>query len=459
MERMTIHEIAQAAHGIVNIETQLTVGDICTDTRKIKPGCLYVALKGERFDGHDFIEKAFELGAAAAVSEKVVHTDHPVILVKDTRIALGKMASYYRDQFSLPLIGVTGSVGKTSTKEMIASVLGEKFCVHKTQGNFNNDIGLPMTLFGLNCEHTAAVIEMGMSHLGEIRYLSDLAKPTMAVITNIGVSHLENLGTRENILKAKLEILEGMAQDAPIILNADNDMLATVRETLGHRAVWFGIEHTDGMVYAEEIHQSGEKTTFHFVYQGQRYPAVLPAIGIHNVYNALAGFAVGIMCGLTPEQIVRGVRRFENSGMRQKIHEYNGIKVIADCYNASPDSMQSALSVIGTVDCTGKRVAVLGDMLELGEQSSKLHYDVGQQAAISGIDELLCFGSEAVHIADGAKAAGFGHVLYFQTAEDVILYIKENLRLGDAIIFKASRGMKFEQLIDGAFGSMDTTGF
>lgn len=454
MQRMTLQEIAEAVDGKLNHDSKLSVDEISTDTRKISPGCLYLALSGERFDGHDFIEKAFEAGALVAISSREMKTEHPVILVEDTRLALGRLAAYYKEKHSLFTVGVTGSVGKTSTKEMIAAVLSRKYRVHKTQGNFNNDIGLPMTLLGIEPAHTAAVIEMGMSALGEISYLSKLAQPDLAVITNIGVSHLENLGTRENILKAKLEILDGMKPDGKIVLNGDNDMLKTLEEAelLKDRAVWFGLEARQGMVWAENVLEENDSTYFTFVYQGKRYPAVLPAIGIHNVYNALAGFCVGILSGIAPEEIVEAVKGYQNAGMRQSIQEYDGIKVIADCYNASPDSMRSALDVIRKVECGGKRFAVLGDMLELGPKSAELHFEVGRLAAQAGLNGLICCGEQSAEIARGAEEHGLKTVFHTVRKAEAAEWLQENLRKGDAVIFKASRGMKLEELITTVFG-------
>lgn len=451
MKAMTLNEIAAAADGALNCGAEISIKDICIDTRKVKPGSLYIAIKGERFDGHDFIPKAFELGAAAVVSSKPIETGRPVVAVADTRLALGRIAAYYRSLFSIPVIGITGSVGKTSTKEMIAAVLGTKYRVHKTQGNLNNDIGLPMTLFGLDETHTAAVIEMGMSALGEISYLSKITQPNLAVITNVGVSHMETLGSRENILKAKLEILDGLKPDGRVLLNADNDMLAGVRETLSGRAEYFGIDSRDSIVFADNIRQVGDTMEFSFVHDGKTYPAVLPLIGIHNVYNALAAFAVGMHTGVTPEQIVNGVREFENAGMRQRLTEYNNIKVIEDCYNASPDSMEAAIRVIHDVECTGSRIAVFGDMLELGRDSEQLHRQVGAAAAEAGIDFLLCCGEQAVWIAEGAKQNGMLNVIHCREKEQAVKALKEILKQGDAVIVKASRGMRMEEIIQQVF--------
>lgn len=450
MEHLTLQEIANAVKGHLTQQCTKEVLSVSTDTRTIQPGCLYIAIEGERFDGHEFILDAFAAGAVAAISSKPIETKQPLILVENTKIAYGKLAAYYRSLFPVFVVGVTGSVGKTSTKEMIYTVMSEKYQVLKTQGNFNNDIGVPKTLLELCAQDTGAVIEMGMSALGEISYLSKLVKPDLGVITNIGVSHMEKLGSRENILKAKLEILDGMKPDAKLILNADNDKLIQMKDVLKERALYFGIEQPAD-VTAKEIRQVEDGTEFMICYQQKEYPAVLPVIGIHNVYNALSGFLVGIEIGLTPNQIIKSYLNYQNSGMRQRVREYNGIKVIEDCYNASPDSMQAAIGVIGSISCSGRRIAVLGDMLELGEQSAKMHHQVGEMAAKAGLDEILCYGTEALHIFEGAKQANYGKCFHFLNRENMVSYIKELIQPGDAIIFKASRGMKLEQVIEQLF--------
>lgn len=451
MQSMTLQEIAQAAGGRLDRGAEVPICEISTDTRRITPGCLYLALKGERFDGHDFIPAAVEAGAAAVVSSRPVETTVPVIRVSDTRLALGRIAACYKERFSLLTVGITGSVGKTSTKEMVAQVLSKRYQVHKNQGNLNNDIGLPLTMLRITPQDTATVLEMGMSARGEISYLSRLAKPDFAVITNIGVSHLEKLGTRENILRAKLEILDGMKPEGRLVLNADNDLLQTLQGALKRRAVWFGIQDHSGLVYADRIRESGETTGFDFVYQGKRYPAQLPLVGVHNVYNALAGFAAGMLAGLLPEEVVEAVQGYQNSGLRQSVRDYGGIRVIADCYNASPDSMRSAMEVIRKTSCTGRRVAVLGDMLELGPHSADMHWKTGELAAGAGLDALVCFGPQSGQIAKAALEKGMRTVFHTEQAEDAAAWLREYLHPGDVVIFKASRGMQLEQVMEQVF--------
>ncbi len=455
MQKLTLKEIADAVNGTLDEKwNELEIEAISSDTRQIEPGCLFVAFQGENFDGHHFIKQAFSLGAKAALSNRTVEKDDdmpqkPVVYVEDTLLAFGALAAYYKQKFSVYTVGVTGSVGKTSTKEMIYAVMSQKYKVLKTEGNFNNQIGMPRTLFSLDNSYSGAVLEMGMCELGEISYLSNIARPDLGVITNIGVSHLENLGTRENILKAKLEILDGMPPEGKLILNGDNDMLLTQKERLGKRALWYGIEEP-GDVTAEEIRQEGDDTLFTVCYQGNRYPAQIPAIGVHNVYNALAAFLVGIEIGLTPEEIVAGYQSYQNAGMRQRVTVKRGVKVIEDCYNASPDSMESAINVISTIPCEGRRIAVFGDMLELGEQSRRMHFQVGERAAGSKIDELVCFGPEAEEIVKGAANLGLP-AKHFPEKEALSNYLQAALKPGDAVIFKASRGMRLEEVIERVF--------
>ncbi|MDF2567779.1 MAG: murF, partial [Oscillospiraceae bacterium] len=348
--------------------------------------------------------------------------------------------------------GITGSVGKTSTKEMIYYVLSQKYKTLKTQGNLNNEIGLPMTLLNLDRSYQAAVIEMGMSNRGEISRLSLTACPNIGVITNIGVSHIENLGSRENILKAKLEILDGIIDDSPIVLNADDDMLSTVDEFLQREIIFYGINNPEADIRAVDIVQQNMTTEFDIVYYGNKVKARIPAIGIHNVYNALAAFCVGLIGEVDVADIIKGIASYKPAGMRQNVVVKEGVTVIEDCYNASPDSMKAALNVLSEIDTQGKRFAVLGDMLELGEVSEKLHFDVGVLASESKADVLVCYGEQARHIAQGAVSNGMTNVLAFDDKEDVSNYLKQNVKFGDAVLFKASRGMKLEEVILQTYG-------
>ena len=439
-------EIAEVTGG------KLTGGDVevsgvSTDTRNIEKGALFVAVKGERFDGNDYIEQAAQNGASAAISDRAagsVNADIPVIYVEDSREAQLKLARYHRDRLSVKLCGVTGSVGKTSTKDMIYAVLAAGFSTLKTEGNFNNDIGLPRTLFRLDKDYGAAVIEMGMSDLGEISVLSKAAHPECAVITNIGWCHIENLKTRENILKAKLEILDGMESGSPLIVCGDDEYLGRLNEeqTGSHRLVKYGL-NAGNDVFASNIRhvEGGEEFTLH--YNNAKYEAKVPAVGEHHILNALAAFAVGIEFGMSAEVIVPAFMDYESSGMRQRIEKRGDITVILDCYNASPTSMKSALSVLSTM--SGRKLAVLGDMLELGEQSERLHAGIAEYSDLA--DEFYLYGHEMAALRGELAKKGVP-VTHSEDKETLAAALLKDIKSGDVILFKGSRGMKMEEIAE-----------
>lgn len=448
MEEMTLNEIALATGSTCpdSIKDR-KVDSICIDSRKLSPGCLFIAIRGENFDGHSFISQALEKGAAAALSSCPSDGDERVLTVKDTKRALLDLARYYRRRFSLFLTGVTGSVGKTSTKEMIYAILSAKGKTLKTEGNFNNEIGMPLTMFRLDHSYQNAVVEMGMSNFGEISDLTHVCVPNAAVITNIGVSHIEALGSRENILKAKMEITESMEPNSPLILNGDDDLLRTVNHQTDRPIIYYGID-SGSDVTASDIQTADGMTSFLIHYYGQSISAVIPTIGRHNVYNALAGFCVGLAADMEPEQIVRAMRLYKNAGLRQNTTVTEGITVIADCYNASPASMQAALDVICTMECTGRRICVFGDMLELGDYSEEAHQEVGRMVGRANMDLLLCYGEESRAIKRGAMMVGMKNVRHFAEQEELADFLVQTLRPGDAVIYKASRGMKLERVIE-----------
>lgn len=445
MSMFTANEIAQITGGT------LTGGDaeingVSTDTRTIEQGNLYIAVKGERFDGNDFIAQAAENGAAAALSdrERTEGFGIPVIYVKDSRSAQLALARHYRDRFDVKLCGVTGSVGKTSTKDMIYAVLSARFDTLKTQGNFNNDIGLPRTLFGLNDSHQAAVIEMGMSDRGEISVLSKAAHPDCAVITNIGWCHIETLKTRENILAAKLEILDGAKEGAPLIINGDDEFLKGV-DIPGRRIISYGFGERCG-VRAEDISRIEGGESFTLIYEGKRYPAKVPVEGQHHVMNALAAFCAGIEFGMAPEEIIPAFTRYEASGMRQRTERRGDITVILDCYNASPDSMRSSLSVLAQTEAKGRKIAVLGDMLELGEMSSQLHAMTAEYVEKSA-DVCFLLGTEMESCR--AKLAKHGFEVYHSAdREELSRLLTGYVSGGDVLLFKGSRGMRMEEIAE-----------
>lgn len=448
---MTIMEIAAAVEGqwLNPREGAPAVTEICSDSRKLTPGCLFLPWVGEKFDGHTFIDAALEGGAAGCLCAKVpslLRADKFYIQVDDTRLALRRLASAYRDRFDIPFVQITGSVGKTTTKEMIASVLGAKFRVLKTQGNFNNDIGAPLTVLGLNEEHQAAVIETGMNHFGEIEYLGAMVRPDVAVISNVGDAHIEYLGSREGILKAKCEILEHLKPGGLAILNGDDALLNTVKEG-NFRIVRCGqSEHCDARI--EELQDHGvEGITCTVVTEKDRYALSIPAPGAHMAYAAAIAVAAGEELGLSNEEIVRGVAFYEPTGSRMRVVRLPEQRIILDdCYNANPQSVTAALEVLAKTECE-KKVAVLGDMGELGDLTEQAHYNMGALAAMLGIDLVVAIGPKAEKIADGAAQSG-GEVLHFMTKEEARKTLRQELEANTAMLVKASHAMRFDEIVE-----------
>lgn len=451
MKRLTLNEIAEHIGGTFNRDAEFC--EVCIDSRLCRPGCLYVAIKGENFDGHDFTAAAFANGASAAIVHHDVDADGPMLRVEDTHKALMQLAHWYRTTFDIPVVGLTGSVGKTTTKEMTWFVLNEKYNALKTEGNLNNNIGLPRTLLRMDEGTEAAVIEMGMSDRGEISELSQIAEPTVAIISNIGVSHMENLGSRENILKAKLEILDGLRENCPILLNGDDPYLAGA--VIENRPVlYYGIDDKTCDFRAADIEQCDESTEFDIIYDGKTQHAVIPTIGRHNVYNALAAFGTGMQLGVTPEEAVRGLAKYTPSGMRQRMKNVNGIKFVEDCYNASPDSQRAALKMLSEMKAD-RKIAVLGDMLELGAISEESHRNAGLLAAKSKVDIFMTYGERSLASAEKAKECGVPEVYGFTDKKALADKLYETLKPGDAVLFKASRGMALEDVINDLYGRMD----
>ncbi|MBR5559199.1 MAG: UDP-N-acetylmuramoyl-tripeptide--D-alanyl-D-alanine ligase [Oscillospiraceae bacterium] len=446
MEAVKLSLLAAAMGAEAAVEADIT--HICTDTRKLTQGCLFVALKGENFDGHRFVKAALEQGAVAAVVHQPVEDVDPdkLLEVMDTQDALLDMASIYRDRFpELNLIAVTGSVGKTTTKDFIACVVSAGFNTHKTEGNQNNEIGVPATVYGLTADHGAAVVEMGMQGLGEILDLTLALHPTIGVITNIGVSHIERLGSRENILQAKLELCEGLEDGAPLFLCGDNDLLATVQQPRLD-VIFYGVDNPACAIRGGEIKEEGDSTSFVIMAEGQQWSAVIPCVGRHNVLNALAAFGVGRKLGIPAESCIRALQNYQPSGMRQHVVRCGGVTIVEDCYNASPDSMQAALNTLKTYPCSGRRIALLADMLELGEIAEQSHLQVGRLAAESA-DVLYCYGQLGQMYAKGAKQNGSPEVYWFEDKADLAETLCGSIKEGDVVWAKASRGMKLEEAL------------
>lgn len=445
-------EIAKALGTVVN--SQNIIKRVSIDSRDTDENTLFFAIKGERFDGHDFVKDVAEKGVGAVVCHKKTECSAPVIYVDDTKDALLDFASYYRSTFpDLLLIALTGSVGKTTTKEMVACVMEQKGETLKTEGNFNNEIGMPRTLFRLSETTKNAVIEMGMDGFGQISVLTRCAKPDCAIITNIGVSHIEILGSRDGILRAKLEILEGLKKGSPVFLNGDNDKLATVKLE-DYKTVFFGIDNKNCDVLAENIKEIGLSTEFTAIKGDVRQKIVIPTVGIHNVYDALAAFAVGLEYEISPENIAKGLSNYKPSGMRQRIKEVRGITFIEDCYNASPDSQKAGLNSLCKI-AKGRKIAVLGDMLELGSYSETAHRSVGEYAGECNIDILYTLGENSKYMADSAVKSGLKNVRSFTRKDELTNALLEELHGGDTILFKASRGMKLEEIFESIYKQWD----
>ncbi len=452
MIRLSINEIIAATGGTLEAgELDAILTGISTDSRRISHGCLFIPLKGENFDGHDYLSAAFENGAAAALTQKETpcFPGKVMIRVNDTLKALHDLASYYRRRFDIPFVGITGSVGKTSTKEMIAFALGTKYNILKNEGNLNNEIGVPLTIFRLEPEHEAAVVEMGMSGFGEIRALTSIVRPQVGIITNIGLSHIEMLGSRQNILKAKLELLEGLQPDGLLILNGDDVMLSGVKDLLDVRTASYGLEeNTDYQAY--NIRSRGESgVDFGITLDNKEYMVHVPAPGVHNVYNALAALAAGRELHIPTEELIRGIADYSPGKMRLNVIKSNGLTILNDAYNSSPQSVKAALDVLDEIKAN-RRIAVLGDMLELGEWSAQAHTETGVYASHSQTDMIVTVGTAAANIVNGAVGAGFpsnGAVALKDNAE-AISYLKDIICEDDAILVKGSRGMMMEEIVN-----------
>lgn len=446
--KRTVKNIAEMVKGtLTNPQYEQTViHGVATDTRKLEQHQLFIPLKGERFDGHSFVEQAFKAGVAAVLWDRSVPNppeNHAVILVDDTLTALQQLAKAYLQELGTRVIGVTGSNGKTTTKDMIHAVLGTQYRVHKTGGNFNNHIGLPLTVLAMPENTEIAVLEMGMSAKGEIDLLSRLANPDAAVITNIGESHMQDLGSREGIAEAKLEIINGLKEDGVLIYIGDEPLLQKAyscqTKTYGTGA------HNDYQL--QDVSQSEEGT--HFTIKGMETSFFIPILGKHNVMNAMAAIAAGAYFGITPEGAAKGLSGLKVTGMRlELIKTDSGFSIINDAYNASPTSMKAAIQLTESLEGYGKKMLVLGDMLELGDLEETFHKECGAVISPEKIDRVFTYGKLGAFIAEGAlKHFEKDRVSHYTEKKDLLQAVKENASKGDLILFKASRGMKLEEIV------------
>ena len=451
MEPMTVRELLAATDGklLGDVSLDTTISGVETDSRAVHDGDLFVAIRGENIDGHQFITGALEggaLGCLTAVPPKEAVPGKFYVLVEDTVQALGQVARAYKAKFPIPVIGITGSVGKTTTKDMIASVLSQKFRVLKTEGNYNNEIGLPLTLFRLNLQHELCVLEMGMNHFGEIDYLTRIVSPNVAVITNIGDAHIENLGSREGILKAKSEIFQAMTGDDLAVLNGDDPLLRTLDGKIAPGILWCGADH-EPPYEAKEIRQMGAKGLQCKIKTPKtEFAVTIPALGNHMIYPVLMACAIGEKFDMTGEEMKKGVEAFVPTKMRMNVIRQGDVTILDDAYNANPQSMRAALEVLSQTDATF-RVAVLGDMFELGELGPELHRGMGEcAAALGNIDALLAVGELAWNIYDAAHQAGMEGAIYAKDRAAAKPLLANFIRPGAVILVKASRGMAFEEL-------------
>lgn len=441
MGRITLEQAAAWCGGQIDEKYRdVSFLGASNDTRTLEKGQLFLALKGAR-DGHEFVPQALEKGAAAVLCEHC-DGDYPAIVVADVRLALGKIAAGERRRLNLTVVGITGSVGKSTTKEMTAAVLESTYRVAKTPANHNNDIGMPMAILGIGEDVQVAVLELGMNHFREMAYLTAIAQPDLAVIVNIGTMHMEHLGSQEGILKAKLEILEGMDLSKPLILNGDDRLLKTV-ELPGRPVIYFGCENENAAIRAKNVEVSPGCVSFTVEGQHHDYAIELPVGGEHFVADALAAIAVGVQLKVKPERIQQSLANFRNMAGRQEVFEKNGFTIISDCYNAGPESMAAALAVLGKQH--GRKVAVLGDMLELGVSTWAEHYKVGREAA-EHADVLLAYGPYSGRVLSGAITGGMvgGRARAFEDRDELARALKRLARPGDVILFKGSRGMHME---------------
>ena len=428
---------------------EIPISAVVTDSRRIQPGCVFVCFPGARVDGHDFAAQAIQNGAAYIVAQRPVEgvPADSLVLVDSSLHAMVTMGRNYRALFHPTVVGVTGSVGKTTTKEFCYAVFSAFGETLKTEGNQNNEIGCPNTLFRLEDSTRFAVVEMGMSARGEISRITGAACPDVGIITRIGVSHMETLGSQENIRAAKLELCEGMPEHAPLVLNADDPWLANAQLPAHIRPVWVGIENPNAAIRAENIQLQASSTSFTIcdVANG-KFETTIPAIGQHNIYNALSAYAAGVSAGLDPAGVAAALQNYCTTGMRQHIVCRRGVTVVEDCYNASPDSMRAAFSTLAQLPAR-RRCALVGDMLELGDISSQAHAEVGRLAARAGVSVLVCYGTHSQISAQEARHAGVAQVVWCQTPAEAVGALHRLVQSGDALLAKASRGMKLEDIL------------
>ena len=453
MESLTVNELVIATQGkLVLGNENYTIDDIVIDSRKANEKNVFVAIIGENLDGHNFMQSAYEKGCKTFIKNEKSniefnYLDVNVIEFKDTEKALGDIARYYKEKFEIPFIGITGSVGKTTTRDMVYAAVSSKFNSLKNEGNLNNQLGVPLTLFELNKLHECAVIEMGMSGFNEIEYLANIVNPKIGVISNIGLSHIERLGSQEGILKAKMEITTNFDSSCTLIVNGDDKFLSTLKNKEHvYTLKTFGF-NKDNDIYCEEFTMGEESITFTCVIDDKKEEVFIPTVGEHNIYNAMAAILVGMTLEIPLENIKEGLKNYKATKMRLDIVKGNEITIINDTYNASPDSMNAALKILGRYN--ERKVAILGDMFEMGEHAEYGHRLVGK-SAVGNTDLLITIGDDSKFIGDEAKILGFNleNIYHFATKEEAIKKLDELIQKSDVVLVKASRGMKLEKIVE-----------
>ena len=451
MDKLSLKEIVQVTNADTNSDTDIFFEGVSTDSRKIGAGELFIAIKGENCNGESFAKDAFKKGAAAVLVSKTAKRipEGIVLKVEDTLEAYRQIAGAWRERFDIPVVAVTGSNGKTTTKDLTAAALDGLGHVLKTSGNFNNEVGVPMTLLELNDKHNAAVVEIGMRGLGQIESLAEVVKPTIGIVTNVSEAHIELLGSIENIAKAKGELVEAIQSGGTIILNADNPHTLAMKNLVhdGVKILTYSLESGAADFVAKNILIGSVSTEFILDFRGKEYNFEIPMLGRHNVSNALAAVAAGYACGLKVPEIQRGFSTLTTTKMRYEVIRRDGLTIINDAYNASPASMRAAIRTTSEV-YDGRLIAVLGDMLELGEISERVHREIGEELVENKFDTLITLGELGKFIAAGARDAGLKNVYTFDTHEDAAKKILELVRDGDTILFKASHVMHMEKIIE-----------
>ena len=445
MGRITLEQAARWCGGYVEEKyADVTFLGACNDTRELQPGQLFVALQGMR-DGNDFVPAAMASGAAAALCTRRMG-DYPAIYVSDTRLALGDIARGERQRLGMKVVGITGSVGKSTTKEMVAQVLGGTYRTEKTPVNHNNDIGMPMAILAMPEDTQVAVLEMGMNHFREMAYLSSIARPDVALILNIGTMHIENLGTMEGIRQAKFEIVEGMGPAGELVLNGDDTMLRNLPDMLRQKITYFGKDSGCAVRWLD-ARQEEEALCFRVETRDTSFPVEIHLEGLHFIPDAMAAVSVGLLLGVPPQTISDQLKKFRNLSGRQEILQVGGYTIIKDCYNAGPESMAAALQVLGTKH--GRRIAVLGDMLELGTSAQAEHYRIGR-LAVESTDMVLAYGPNAPRVRSGCITGGMpdSRCRAFQDKDELLSVLRRFARPGDVILFKGSHGMHMETVLE-----------